>query len=239
MADTETTDTHSPAPLTIDQPGNVHAHFPPQAIPNETDEPWWNPDTNEWAPSSQQHSTFGIAEPSHADEPVARPMSEAPGQPPGSEGSEPEARLNLLDSVRQGGRAEHAPVPVQRVEHVVTTEEHAADQIRTRTVRVTGTQPTTLLEQNPNRIRARLKVITTSGQVILSPLHQGGIGVGPVAAATAPLAGWVQSQTDPVLTVEAADGVEAIASNTGVTAFTDVSIWEEMKAAGNSPGLSG
>lgn len=235
---TETAPVHlppDPNDVEHDATANIAAHLPPAPGRQPVWADVWNPVTNEWAPSNEQHSTWGVAEPTHYDSADATPETQSYGvDERGS--STPDARANLLDAVRSGGPP--ATVPTHIVQHVITTQEEPSSHIRTRTVRVQGTEPTVLLEQNENRIRAILKVITTSGQVLIGPVHQGQ-QVRNTATATAPLAQWVQSAGDPHLVVESSEGCEALASNTGVTLFSDVSIWEEMKGAGDSPGLSG
>lgn len=216
---------------------NTDAHMPPQPIPKEDDPVWantWNPETNEWAPSSEQHSVFGVAEPSHGDEPHAAPSSEEYGRPDPDGGTIPDARMNLLDAVQ--GTTAALPAPPVTVRHIVETQEQSSPLARGRVVRVQGGAPTVLLEENPNRARAILKAITTSGIVLLYPARQGGVqpqtGV-PVGT----MAGYPLATGDPPHVVESGSAVEAFAANTGVTAFTDVAVWEELDQPGSAPGL--
>lgn len=251
MSDAQT-DIHTAPP--VDDPdlmgtpgGNVDAHMPPQpgpAAPEDSNtvfaRPSWNPETNEWAPSNEQHSTFGVAEPSHGDDPSAVPMSDAPGQPPDTVGSAPDARLNLLDAVRYGGAA--AP-PVVEHHHVVETSEQGNIKVRGKTVRVqaaaaggNAVASVVLLEENPARVRAVIKVITANGQVVLTPLRQGGV-VPTLTAAAAPIAGWVQTAGDPPLVVESQAGVEAVIFNATAVSACDVTVWEELNDSAPGIGL--
>jgi hypothetical protein len=215
---------------------NVDAHMPPQPVdPDSTvwaDE--WNPETNEWAPSSEQHSVFGLAEPSHGDVQTAEPMPNDPGDPRTYQdgGGTPDVRKNLLTDVREHRQA--TPLPVQRVEHVVTTSEVGAALVRGRVVRVQGTLPIVLLEETPNRRRALLKCITTAAVIVINPLRQGG-GIATTTAPAGNLAGFPLATGDPVHEVKSSAGVEAVVSNTAASPFCDVAVWEELDAP--APGL--
>jgi hypothetical protein len=204
---------------------NVDAHMPPQAVPADDDPVWaneWNPDTNEWAPSSEQHSVFGVAEPSHGDEPHAMPEADYPGGPSDG-GTVPDARLNLADTLRGKGPV---PAPVARIEHVVTTEEVAATIVRARIVAVVGNAtPTVLLDEAPNRKRALIHVITAASQILVYPARQGGIPA-LVAAPTTGGAFWFQATGDAHLEVKAQAAVEAVGITAGGTVL--VAIWEEL-----------
>lgn len=197
----------------------VDAHFPPD-----------QPPTNEWDPGSEQYSTVGIAEPSHGDDPTAQPMSDAPGQDPGTVGSTPDGRMNLLDAVK--GAAPQLP-PVQEVHHTVETFSVGSDRVRGRVVRVVNNNiETTLLEQNPNRVRAIIKPITTNGVIIIGSALQGG-NPQYTAIPTGPAAFYPQATGDPTLTIESTAAV--VAYGTVAAGFCDVAIWEELQA--DAPGL--
>lgn len=234
---TETAPAHRPPDqndVEHDAAVNVDAHMPPSPGRQPVWADVWNPDTNEWAPSNEQHSTWGVAEPTHFDAPTATPETPSYGVPDG--GVMPDGRLNLLDSVKAGGSP--ATVPRAVVHHVIETQEEASSHIRTRIVRVQGTAPTTILEQNPNRDRAIVKAITTNGIVVLFPVHQGGVQASAAVPAGG-AAGWPLATGDSDLKVESSDGVEAVVFNSGAQAFCDVAIWEEMKGPNDAPGLSG
>ena len=189
-----TTDIHMPA---VDESSlgtnNVDAHFPPQPAQAPADIPGftWNPGTNEWAPSNEPvgggSAEVGNQEPSHGDVQPAHPQSREPGGP--DTGSQDSPRMNLLDSVRNPPQST-AP-PVQRVEHVITTQDEGTDLVRTRTVRVQGTVPTVLLEENPYRTLAYLKMVTSNAVITIYPLRQGGGGVSSTGVPTAPNAGYM------------------------------------------------
>jgi hypothetical protein len=148
---------------------NVDAHMPPQPKPDENLQadpalvPHWNPDTNEWAPSNEQHETWGVAEPPHYDDPTATPVSESYGQAPS--GTVPDARLNLIDSIRPRTAL---PAPVVRHEHEVRTTETGSETVRFRQEFVSGLTPTTLLAQNPNRKRALLRVLGSATSFVVT-----------------------------------------------------------------------
>src|SRR5215831_6018411 len=139
------TDDHEQAALTYETLP-VDAHMPPQPGGGPVWANVWNPDTNEWAPSNEQHSTFGVAEPSHGDDPTAEPMSTQYGR---EDDSARYGNLNLLDAVRSPGR--EVPSQPVRVEHVVHTEEVSSARVRARLMAVTNLQNVVLLEENPNR----------------------------------------------------------------------------------------
>ena len=215
----------------------IDAHMPPQPLPEDDDPVWgntYNPETNEWAPSSEQHSTFGVAEPSHGDEPDAAPSSEQYGRYDDDGGTTPDARLNLLSSIR--GVNAPLPAPPIQVQHVVTTETLQPALVRARSVVVAGnTQASVLLEENPNRKRALIRVFTAASTILVSPLRQGGVPQ-LVAPPTTPGAFFPLSTADAQLEVKSGAGVEAV----GITAagVVIVSVWEEMDGPGNHPGLT-
>jgi hypothetical protein len=229
---------------------NVAAHMPPQPQPSPPDSflypMQWNPDTNEWAPSSEQHSTFDVAEPGHGDERDARPMVNEPGDPRtySDAGATPDGRLNLLDAVRAPQRGVVHP-PVQRVEHVITTNEVASGAIRARTVRIENPatsgspqQPVVLLEANKNRSRALIKCITTNGVIVVTPIRQGGV-ISGTGLPVGNVGGYAIATGDPIHEVKSTDGVEAVLFNTAAQAFCDVSIWEEMNTTADMPDVPG
>lgn len=235
-----TTDIHMPASLEEGLgTNNVDAHMPPQPAPADTStvQQQWNPDTNEWAPSNEPDgggsAELGNQEPSHGDVTPARPMSREPGGP--DTGSQDSPRMNLLDSVRQPPQS--TPLPVQRVEHVVKTQDDGTDLVRTRTVRVQGTTPVVLLEENPYRTLAMIKMVTSNAVITMYPLRQGGGGVSSTGVPTAPNAGYLFATGDPVHKSESKAGIEAIVEDTGSSLFADVTIWEEMSVPGDAPGI--
>jgi len=143
-------------------PHNVDAHMPPQPAGQQTAPqdpvyatPQWNPETNEWAPSNEQHSTWGVAEPGHGDVEDANPVSESYGHAPS--GTIPDRRLNLIDSVRDVRGP--TPAPTVHYTHDVRTTEAGAESVRFHQEFVQGTAPPTpILQQNPNRKRALIRI---------------------------------------------------------------------------------
>jgi len=236
-----TANIHMPA---VDESGlptnNVDAHMPPQPQQAPADIPGftWNPGTNEWAPSNEPvgggSAEVGNQEPSHGDVTPARPMSRAQSEP-SPDGSQDSPRMNLLDSVRQP--AASTPLPVQRVEHVITTQESGTDLVRTRTVRVQGTVPVVLLEENPYRTRAYLKMVTSNAVMTIYPLRQGGAGTSTTGVPTAPNAGYMIATGDPIHESKSQAGIEAVVEDTGASSFADVTVWEEMSVPGDRPGI--
>lgn len=213
----------------------VDAHMPPQPGGDPVFANTWNPDTNEWAPTNEQHSTFGLAEPSHGDVPEANPESDEYGRYEGR-GSVPDARPNLLDAVR--GQGVPLGPPVQRIEHVISTQELGpdADLVRGRVVMVVGNQtPTVLLEQNARRKRALIKVITSASVILLTPMRQGGTPNLTVAP-TAPGAFYPLATGDPVHEVKSGAGVDAYGAQAAAGQIM-VAIWEELQQPGHEPGL--
>ena len=200
----------------------IDHHFPPQPNADIVD-----PATNEWAPSNTPHAVGGLGEPSHDDDPHAAPLSNSEGHPNtyNEGGGTPDGRLNLLDAVKAHGTP--AP-PTQTVHHVMETREVAGRRISSRILAVVGNQvPTTLLEDNPQRERALIKVITSNSTILCSPKNQGGIPVGGFAAApTVPTAFWAQATGEGPLEVKSSAAVDAygIVAAPGVVL---VAIWEE------------
>jgi hypothetical protein len=254
MSDPTQTELHDPAPEP-DAPGayaaNISAHMPPlsAAVVDLVENPavWWNPDTNEWAPSNTPNNVVGSGapgQPSHGDVMTADPMSNYVGHTtPG--GTTPDARPNLLDAVRRSNTP--APTAFAPIEHkiVVETTHVASSANRARVVRVQAqasggndAQAVVLLEDNPNRDRALIKCITTNGVIVLTPLRQGGVPTN-LAVPTGNIAGYPLATGDPVHEVKSSDGVEAYIANGTAQAFCDVAIWEEMKTPGYEPGLTG
>lgn len=235
-----TTNIHMPA---VDESGlptnNVDAHMPPQpVVPAAAPGGFtWNPDTNEWAPSNEPigggSAELANQEPSHGDVQPAHPQSREPGGP--DTGSQDSPRMNLLDSVRNPPQS--MPLPTQRVEHVISTQEDGTDLVRTRTVRVQGTTPVMLLEENPYRTMAYLKMVTSNGVIMMFPTRQGGAGTSTTGIPTAPNGGYLFATGDPVHKSESKAGIEAIVQDTGASTFADVTIWEEMSVPGDKPGI--
>ena len=119
---------------------------------------FWNPPSNRWSPSDEPHDVFGRAEPSHGDAFTADPMVNDPGDPRTvGAGTAPDVRKNLLTDVRDqiagmGFTIEH--------HHVVETSEQGAEGISVKVVLVQGNlSPTALLEENPRRKRAFLRIV--------------------------------------------------------------------------------
>lgn len=116
------------------------------------------------------------------------------------------------------------------VHHVVEELDRAAAVVRMRVVRVAGNvQPSTLLDYNPNRRRALIRIVTATQSIFLVPGGPQGGGVGGNAAAA--LSGgnaWPMTTGDPTLEVKSAAAVWAIGSAGGTAA--DVAVWEELNS---------
>jgi hypothetical protein len=208
-----------------------------------TDPVWgnvWNPESNLWQPSNEPYPAYGqdaavVEYQSHADVMTATPISEMYGTPdPYGTGTTPDPRLNLLTDKQQVGPA--AP-PVHIVKQETVTRETGADVIRARTVAVVGNLvPTRLLDENPNRSRALVKVVTTNSVVLIGPPF-GGMGAPQLSATpTQPGAQWWQATGDPLFKIESCAAVDAI----GVIAppgVVLVSVWEELNNPGHTPGV--
>lgn len=188
----------------------IDRHFPPGP---ESDGYGWNPLTNEW----EKVPPLGtVVEHDHTDIPTASPVSDTEGHVDG--GTVPDARMNLIDSVR-GGVAD-AP-PVQVVRHLLETTEVPSDNVAARGVTVkAGGQPTILLNANPNRTRALLKVLTGGGAVYMGPTSS--LANALVGAATGARPGWLLAAADPIFESKSSAEISAI---TGTDC--DVQIWEE------------
>lgn len=191
----------------------------------------WNPPDNEWDPNATPHETWGVEALDHTDDQTAEPMSEQYGH--GPSGTTPDARENLLTDVQNPRTA--APLPTQTVHHIVETVEVGSAVVRPRTVRVVGnTTETPLLEENPNRERAIIKLVTTNGVIIIGAARQGG---NPQfnATPTGPSNWWYQATGDPVLVIETTAAV--VAYGVAVAGAVDVCIWEELRTPSDAPGL--
>lgn len=146
--------------------------------PDNPDTVWantWNPPTDEWSPSAEPHNTWGVAQPGHGDLSMANPMVDAPGDPrtvpPTTGGSVPDVRDNLLTDVKKSMAV--APPP-QVVHHVVENVERGAESVNVRQITVVGNvAPTQLLEANPNRRRALVRVVPADPAASLNPLYNG------------------------------------------------------------------
>lgn len=229
-------DEHDQAQLDHTATTNIDAHMPPQPGGDPVWANTYNPDTNEWAPSNEQHSTFGVAEPSHGDAETAEPMVNDPGDPRTytDGGGVPDARPNLLDAVR--GQGVPLQPPPQRIEHHVYTEEVASTRVRARVIAVVGNNaPTVLLEENQKRDRALIKVLTAASTILISPVRQGGQPA-IVGAPTLPGAFWPLIATDGNFEVKSQAGVEAIGTVAAGTVIL-VAIWEEMRDTAVGIGL--
>jgi hypothetical protein len=242
--DPEQTTVPTAPPYTPEAQGaNIDAHMPQPPATTPADVVFglvWNPQTNQWAPSDEPigggNATVANQEPSHGDVPIAAPMSSPPPT-----GTTPDARANLLDSVKASGPG---PAPVAQVHHVVETIEQGNDRVRARTIRVqlaaVGGGPdggTVLLEQNPRRAFALIKLVTTNGVIIIFPGGQGAGNLAFTGVPTAPYAGFFMATGDPVLKIESSAMVSAIVAYSGTQAFCDVSIWEEMSNPSGDPGI--
>lgn len=132
--------------------------------PDNPDTVWantWNPPTDEWSPTAEPHNTWGVAQPGHGDLSMANPMVDAPGDPrtvpPTTGGSVPDVRDNLLTDVKNRMQT---PAPAVEVHHVVENVERGAESVNVRQITVVGNvAPTQLLESNPNRRRALVRVV--------------------------------------------------------------------------------
>lgn len=124
---------------------------------------------DEWAPSDEPLGPlpFGHDE-SHGDVPEGVPESEEYGRDTKAGGSTPDARLNLLDDVRQAQREALPPIEVH---HVMENVERGAEVVRVHQETVNGQTPTTLLQQNPQRKRALIRAAPSgvAGFVVLTP----------------------------------------------------------------------
>ncbi len=163
------------------------------------------------------------------------------GEHPDMFDADPDAGVGAGDDDALGVEDVNRPTATARtshvVEHVVDTIEHGADQIRGRVVRVpANTETVSLLDENMNRTRALIKVVTSSAVVMVQQARQGG---NPRLTATpvGPQAAFPIATGDPVLEVKATCGVEAY----GVIAapgFVDVAIWEELENPNHSSGIT-
>lgn len=195
----------------------------------------WNPNPNIWAPSNNPSPAYGedsdqIGYEDHSDMLTADPMTEQYGRYEGM-GSVPDTRENLLDDVH--GPTGVAP-PTQVVRHEIVTSEAGGELVRGRTVAVVGNVvPTRLLEENPNRKRALIKIVTSTSVILIGPSF-GAMGSPELTAIPVqPVGAWLQATGDPVLEIKAQAAVDALGVVAGATVL--VSIWEEM----NTPGLPG
>ena len=219
---------------------NPDAHFPPQPAAAPADIPgWiWNPGTNEWAPSNTPvgggSAELGTMEPSHGDVTPARPMSRAPSEQ-NPYGSQDGPRMNLLDAVRNPPQAS-APA-TQVVRHVVETQDTGTDLVRTRTVRLDSTGTVVVLEENPYRVRALIKMVTSNAVAMLFPLRQGGSGTSTTGVPTAPNAGYLIATGDPIHVSESKAGIVGQIMDTGSSSTCDVTVWEELSVPGDQPGV--
>ena len=229
----QTPNPRTPTPFTVDvRP--VEGIDPRDAV-------WavvWNPHINQWNPSAEPWPEYGTEVPgiaafqSHGDVVLAEPMSESYGYPDPGGGTAPNPSMNLLTDVRDAGTTAR---PVQIVQHEVHTYETGGEIVRARTVVVTSTiAPTQLVDENPRRKRALIKVATSTSVIIIQPGRQGG-GYNPQSATpVGNQAGWLQATGDPVLEIKATAQVEcygAGANTNGVlTNPITVTVWEEMNA---------
>lgn len=207
---------------------------------------FWNPHPNAWAPSVEDFPAYGhdVAEveyQSHGDVPATSPMTEQYGLADAGGGSVPDARANLRTNVRD---RMPIPYPTQTIRHELITQDVGSEAVRARTVIITSNlTPVTLLDENPNRKRALIKVITSTSIVMIIPLRSGGGAEGLIAAPTSNAQGWAQATGDPVLEVKAQAGVECYgvgaAANGTLTVPIAVTIWEELIVPNSGPGLTG
>lgn len=123
----------------------------------------WNPDPNAFSPSATPVGVWGIGEPSHGDDPNARPETPSYGVP--DSGTTQDTRANLLTDVKQRGAL---PPPPQVIRHEVHTYESGAEAVRIHQETVNGVVPTTILMQNRKRKRALVKLLSgTTGLVVM------------------------------------------------------------------------
>lgn len=213
--------------------------------PDSPDAVWsdlWNPHINSWDPTTDTlrttEDTDVVGYQEHVDEYTTPPLSESYGVERGV-GTAPDPRLNVLTNVRQPGPT---PAPPQVIRHEVETYERGSDEVRARTVVITRIDtPVVLLEENPNRKRALIKVITSNAVVMIQPGRVGGSGVQFSAIPSGNSGMWAQATGDPNLEVKSTDQVECYGTgaNTAglLTTPISVTIWEEMYAA--VPGTGG
>lgn len=203
----------------------------------------WNPHGNRWSPSDQPVGGDAGADAVtvHGDVPFTPPLGEQWGTVYPGGGSVPDARANFATDVAPDRGP--TPPPAQVVRHEVHTYETGAEVVRARTVVITSnTAPTTLLDENPNRKRALIKVITSNQIIMINPLRSGGGGAGLTTTPSGNVQGWQQATGDPMLEVKSQAGVEAYgvgaATNGVLTTPISVTIWEEIDT-NTGPGLVG
>lgn len=141
---------------------------------------------------------------------------------PGLPGEHQEA-----ETVEDVGHPTPKAPPTVVVHHIMEAREVGANLIRPRTIRIPAgiQEPVQLLQLNPNRRRALIKV-TGSSQAI--GVIQGGPGLSSTAAAAANATGgafFIQATGDPLLEVKATAPVWCALQTGGPC---DVTIWEEL-----------
>lgn len=135
-----------------------------------------------------------------------------------------------IESVAHKPPQHQQPAPELVSRHVVETQNVGAALVRARVVPVVGNQtPSALLEYNPNRTRALIKVITSNAIILIGPARQGGAPA-LTAAPTQGLAHYAQATGDPQLEIKSAAAVEAYGVQ-AVGGVILVSIWEEQISA--------
>lgn len=200
----------------------------------------WNPTVNRWSPSDEPYPGYDVdvltEYQSHGDVATTSPESEQYRRPDRGGGSVPDARANLLTDVADAGTT--AP-PVSVVRHELVTSEAGGEVVRARTVVVTGNlAPTRLLDENPDRKRALIKVVTTASVVLIGPAF-GGMGSPQLTGVpTQPVGAWLQATGDPVLEIKAQAAVDVVGV-VAAPASVLVTVWEEINAESNQPGLTG
>jgi len=195
----------------------------------------WNPDVNEWSPSNEPEGTYGLAEPSHGDVALAEPLTEPYGGP--SSGTVPAPGLNLLTDVAPTG-APAAPPQMVRHDVEVHTYESGAELIRARTIPVVGTTTVTrILDPNPDRRRALIKVATATATVQIGAIDQLNPAIPQTnATPTSPTNTYFLDAIDGVFDIKSADGVDALGVAGLVGNIVYVSVWEELNAPSHDTG---
>lgn len=209
-----------------------------------TDPIWgdmWNPHQNRWAPTDEPVGGDAGPEP-HGDNPTASPTSEAFDYIDPGGGTGPDARTNVQQVATPGP----GTPPTQRVVHEMETYEVGGEIARGRVIVVgSNLTPAVLLDENPNRKRALIKVITSTSVILVGPHAQLG-SPGLTAPPTAPLAAYPIATGDPVHEIKSQAAIDVLGvgpvSGTSAGVLTTpimVAVWEETNSVQGGPGLTG
>lgn len=190
-------------------------------------------EATEWAPSNEPLSTFGVAEPGHGDVSDAAPESEQYGRDTQRGGTTPDPRMNLLTNVREVATA---ATPIIEHHHVMETIDRGTDSVRMQTFVIPAqpADPTIILQENPDRVRAFVKVVTVGVSVLLMPLRGGGASAAAASGGTGPSNSFTFADTDGLLKIETQAGIEAIAA----AALAVVTVYEELSTNAQRPGVA-